>query len=61
MYGFNFSPNNTTYICSGGNATDNGFIVYSSGASGGYNVDLGILNNGNTTIRGTVSCGAITT
>jgi hypothetical protein len=41
-------------------ATDNGFIVYSSGASGGYNVNLGILNNGNTTIRGNLNSGAIT-
>ena len=36
-------------------------MVYSSNASGGYNVNLGILNNGNTTIRGTVNSGAITT
>ena len=42
VYRFYFSPNNTTYICGGGAATHNGFIVYSSGASGGYNVNLGI-------------------
>ena len=60
IYRFYFSPNSTTFICSGGAATDNGFIVYSSGASGGYNVNLGILNNGNTTIRGTLNSGALT-
>ncbi len=51
----------TTFLTSGGIATDNDFIVYSSVLSGGYNVNLGILNHGNTTIRGTVNCGAITT
>jgi len=60
IYRFYFSPNSTTFICSGGAATDNGFIVYSSGASGGYNVNLGILNNGNTTIRGTLNSSNIT-
>ena len=57
VYRFYFAPNNTTYICGGGAATDAGLIVYSSGASGGYNNNLTILNNGNTTIRGTLTNG----
>ncbi len=61
IYRFYFNANETTHICSGGVATANGFVVYSSAASGGYYVNLGIINNGNTTIRGTDNCGAITT
>ena len=59
IYRFYFSPNSTTFICSGGIATDNNLIVYSSALSGGYNVNLGILNNGNTTIRGTTNIGGL--
>jgi hypothetical protein len=36
-----FAPNNTTYICSGGAAGDNGIVVYSSGATG-YATNLSI-------------------
>ena len=35
-----YANNSTTFICSGGTATDNGFVVYSSLASGGYNINL---------------------
>ena len=59
IYRFYFAPNSTTFICSGGISTDNNLIVYSSAASGGYNVNLGILNNGNTTIRGTTNIGGL--
>ena len=41
VYRFYFAPNNTAYICDGGNATDSGLVVYSSGASDGYNAPLG--------------------
>jgi hypothetical protein len=51
IYRFYFAPNNTTYICSGGAAGDNGLVVYSSAASGGYNTNLAITNSGNATIR----------
>ena len=54
IYRLYCASGSTTFLTSGGIATDNNFIVYSSALSGGYNVNLGILNNGNTTIRGTV-------
>ncbi len=31
---FYFARNGTTYMCSGGAAADNGFIIYSSGTTG---------------------------
>jgi hypothetical protein len=33
-----FANNNTTYICSGGTASDNNLVVYSSGASGAIEI-----------------------
>jgi hypothetical protein len=49
---FYFAPNGTTYLCSGGAATDNGLVVYSSAATG-YNSNLVIKNNGRTGIQNT--------
>ena len=62
---FYFAANSTTYISSGGAAGDNGFIVFSSPATGNQ-ANLAILNNGDTTIRtnllvnGKLSIGATT-
>ena len=61
IYRLYYGANGTTYICSGGVSTDNNLIVYSSVATGGYYNNLVIQNNGNTTIRGTLNSGAITT
>ncbi len=46
---FDFANNGTTFLCSGGAAADNGFNVYSSGATSYLN-NLVIRNNGNTQI-----------
>ncbi len=43
-------------MCSDGLATDHGLVVYSSDASGGYNNNLVIQNNSNTTIRDNIEC-----
>ena len=51
---FYFAANATTFISSGGGATDNGLVVYSSPATGSQN-NLIIKNNGDTTIRGNLS------
>jgi hypothetical protein len=40
-----FDTNRTTYICRGDTANENGFVVYSSGATG-YAYNLVIKNNG---------------
>ncbi len=56
IYRFYFAPNNTTYICSGGAAGDNGLVVYGSAAAG-YSNNLVITNSGNATIRGNIDCG----
>jgi hypothetical protein len=50
-----YSANNgATFLC--GAAGDNGFVVYSSGATG-YANNLVMKNNGDTTIRGNIYCG----
>ena len=46
----------TTFMCSGGTATYNGFVVYSSLASGGYNKNLATnFFFGDTSIRGSLT------
>jgi hypothetical protein len=58
IYKLYFASNSTTFICSGGAAGDNGLVVYSSQASGGYNTNLAITYSGNATIRGQISNGS---
>ena len=60
IYRLYFAATGTTYICSGGAAADNGLVVFSSLASGGYTTNLAIKNNGDTSIRGSLtSSGAL--
>jgi hypothetical protein len=56
---FYFANNSTTFLCSGGNANDNGLVVYSSAATGFAN-NLIIKNNGEATFINNITCTGIT-